>query len=143
MVIVISQGSTLTSQETVILTNPATETPERQFTETISQGTVTVTSPEIWTLGGVRVGGYLIMGEHGDLLTLPLQLTVPLEEGCQIRGAPGGLPTILHHLLGGTLKTLRTAINPLTIRMIAREEATFLEISTPSDTRHYFRGKEV
>merc|ERR1712013_272171 len=96
----------------------ATETPGRQFTETISQGTVTVTSPEIWTLGGVRVGGYLIMGEHGDLLTLPL-------------------------LLGGTLKTLRTVINPLTIRMIAREEATFLEISTPSDTRHYFRGKEV
>lgn len=143
MVTVISQGSTPTNPETVILTNPGTETPERQYTETISLGTVTVTSPEIWTLGGARVGGYPIMGEQGDPLTLPLRLTVPQGGVCQIRGEQGGPPTTLHHRPGGTLKTLRTAINPLTTRMKAREEATFLEISTPSNPRHYFRGKEV
>jgi len=102
-----------------------------------------VTSPEIWTSGVARVGDCLIMGELGDLPTPLPQLTVPLGVVCQIKGAPGGHLTTLHLLQGETLKTLHTATHLLITRTKAREETIFLEISTPSNLRHYIRGKDV
>ena len=80
---------------------------------------------------------------QGGHPTLLLPLTVPQGGGCLTKEEQGAPLTTLPPPQGGTLKTQLTAIRPPITRMTVRGGTIFLETSTLSNSRHYFRGKEV
>lgn len=83
------------------------------------------------------------MEVQGDHRTLLRPLTVLQGGGCLTKEEQGAPLTTLPPPRGGTLKTQRIAIRPPITRMTVRGGTIFLEISTLSNSRHYFRGKEV